>query len=120
MAADKTARNKGRSGQGEPMRQRIVWISVAVLAAFLLATGASIALVTLPAMGVEEAVRKKLRSEHALVRDVRRVENGWCGEYIDPEGQDGVPDFQPFHAAKSSDGRWTVTTRPEQVRKKCG
>ena len=71
-------------------------------------------------MGVEEAVRKKLRSEHALVRDVRRVENGWCGEYIDPERQDGVPDFQPFHAAKSSDGRWTVTTRPEQVRKKCG
>jgi hypothetical protein len=121
MAADKTARNKGRSGQGEPMRQRIVWISVAVLATLLIATGASIAfVVTLPARGVEEAVRKKLRSEHALVRDVRRVENGWCGEYIDPEGQDGVPDFQPFHAAKSADGRWTVTTRAEVVRKKCG
>jgi hypothetical protein len=102
------------------VKHRTALISVAVLATLLLATGASIALVALPAMGVEEAVRKKLRSEHALVRDVRRVENGWCGEYIDLERQDGVPDFQPFHAAKSSDGRWTVTTRPEQVRKKCG
>jgi hypothetical protein len=95
-------------------------ISVAVLATFLVVTGASIAFVVLPAMGVEDAVRKKLRSEHALVRDVRGVETGWCGEYIDSESQEGVPDFQPFHAAKSSDGRWTVTTRPELVRKKCG
>jgi hypothetical protein len=103
------------------MQKRTVAISIAVLTAFLVATGASIAFVALPATGVEEAVRKKLRSEHALVRDVRRVEGGWCGEYVDPEGgEDGVPDFQPFHAAKSSDGRWTVTTRPELVRKKCG
>ena len=102
------------------MRRRTLWISVAVLATFLLATGASIALVALPAMGVEEAVRKKLRSEHAIIDGLRRVENGWCGEFIDPESQDGIPDFQPFHAAKSADGRWTVTTRPELVRKKCG
>ena len=102
------------------MKQRTALISVAVLATLLLAIGASIAFVTLPAMGVEEAVRKKLRSEHALVRDVRRVENGWCGEYLDPDSQDGVPDFQPFHAAKSANGQWIVTTRPELVRKKCG
>jgi hypothetical protein len=101
------------------MQKRTVAISVAVLATFLVATGASIAFVALPQLGVEEAVRKKLRSEHALVREVRRIESGWCGEYIDPEGADGVPDFQPFHAAKSSDGRWTVTTRPELVRRKC-
>ena len=43
------------------------------------------------------------------MREVRRVETGWCGEYIDPESQEGVPDFQPFHAAKSADGRWTVS-----------
>jgi hypothetical protein len=110
----------GPRGQGAPMQKRTVAISIAVLSTFLIATGASIALVALPAMGVEEAVRKKLRSEHALVRDIRRMESGWCGEYIDPEHQDGVPDFQPFHAAKSSDGRWTVTTRAEVVRKKCG
>ena len=102
------------------MRQRTLWISVAVLATFLVATGGSIAFVVLPALGVEEAVRKKLRSEHALVRDVRRVEGGWCGEYNDPERADGVPDFQPFHAAESTHGRWTVTTRAELVRKKCG
>jgi hypothetical protein len=102
------------------VRTRTLWISVAVLATFLVATGASIALVAWPAMGVEEAVRKKLRSEHALVRDVRRVETGWCGEYLDPEAEGAVPDFQPFHAAKSSNGRWTVTVRPELVRKKCG
>jgi hypothetical protein len=102
------------------VRTRTLWISVAVLATFLIATGASIALVAWPAMGVEEAVRKKLRSEHALVRDVRRVETGWCGEYLDPEAEGAVPDFQPFHAAKSSNGRWTVTVRPELVRKKCG
>jgi hypothetical protein len=103
------------------VKHRTALISVAVLATLLIATGASIAfVVTLPARGVEEAVRKKLRSEHAFVRDMRRVENGWCGEYIDPEHQDGVPDFQPFHAAKSADGRWTVTTRPELVRRKCG
>jgi hypothetical protein len=101
------------------MQKRTVAISVAVLATFLVATGASIALVAWPAMGVEEAVRKKLRSEHALVSDVRRVEGGWCGEYVDPEREEGLPWLQPFHAAKSSDGRWTVTTRPELVRRKC-
>ena len=87
------------------MQHRTALISVAVLATFLLATGGTIAFVVLPASGVEEAVRKKLRSEHALVRDVRGVETGWCGEYLDPERADGVPDFEPFHAAKSSDGR---------------
>ena len=102
------------------MQHRTALISVAVLATFLVVTGASIAFVVLPAMGVEDAVRKKLRSEHALVRDVRGVETGWCGEYLNPERAEGVPDFQPFHAAKSSDGRWTVTTRPELVRRKCG
>jgi hypothetical protein len=102
------------------VQNRTVAISIAVLTTFLVATGAAIAFVALPAMGVEEAVRKKLRSEHALVRDVRRVENGWCGEYLDPERWDAEPDFQPFHAAKSSDGRWTVTTRAEVARKKCG
>ena len=102
------------------MQHRTALISVAVLATFLVVTGASIAFVVLPAMGVEDAVRKKLRSEHALVRDVHGVETGWCGEYIDPESQEGVPDFQPFHAAKSADGRWTVTTRAELVRRKCG
>ena len=102
------------------MQHRTALISVAVLATFLLATGGTIAFVVLPASGVEEAVRKKLRSEHALVRDVRGVETGWCGEYLDPERADGVPDFQPFHAAKSSDGRWTITTRPELVLRKCG
>ena len=40
--------------------------------------------------------------------------------HLDALAKDGVPDFQPFHAVKSSDGRWTVTTRPEQVRRKCG
>ena len=52
------------------MQHRTALISVAVLATFLVVTGASIAFVVLPAMGVEDAVRKKLRSEHALVRDV--------------------------------------------------
>ena len=101
------------------MKHRTALISAAVLATFLLATGGSIAFVALPQMKVEEAVRKKLRSEHALFRDLHRVEAGWCGEYVDPEA-DALPDFRPFHAAKASDGRWTVTLRPELVRKKCG
>ena len=102
------------------MRNRTLWISAAVLAVFVLATGGSIAFVALPQRAVEEAVRQKLRSEHTLVRDLQRVAARLVRRVCRPDRQDVVPEFQPFHAAKSSDGRWTVTFRPEAVRKKCG